>query len=270
MKKQIGLLLLLGAMAAGLLTFLISIWRQPTVPTIKILVARVDLPAGHTLSLKNLAWARIHRPKPKQTKNYIRYTDGSIDYLGSDLRRRVKRAQPILRSNLIIFQGGYYAKLLPVGYRAYPLALPSNFVSMQLIQANDRVNFLLTYNKNKIAVTQTVLKAIPVLAIAPPYSEAAVEKDKKSPIASKRKGRIRHSMILMMTPKQVKTLILAQRIGSVSYTLISARTGQHYGSYPLKNEILTSIAIDRYRLHQVTVFRGLKKETHSFNPVEKQ
>lgn len=251
------LVLIIAVLAALVLTFAFYKTRQPK--PVRVLVASQELTKGAFLTGQQVAWARMKSGSVK--RGYIVHKPGMDQkIIGSELKVDVAKFKPILMSNLIMHPGGIYAKTLPPGMVAAVVGLPKGAGLSRLIDRGDTVNVILTRglnnsgaNSNK--VSETILTKIRVLAVAPGYPQADAKKD-SSVTGKKSKGP--STMVLALTPKQNKKLLLASSMGRVTFAVTSVRTGASY-YISADGRLLTSAEVSS--LPQVTIIRGSQSKT---------
>ena len=186
--------------------------------TIDILVARSDIPMGHTLSPGEIQWQAW--PASASTGNFIRKPDrpGAIENLSGQIARAPFVAgEPIREAKLVNAKGsGFMAAILPSGMRAVSTLIRPETGAAGFILPNDRVDVILTRRDGDKAVTagaspsETILSNIRVLAIDQNIEEKSGQKVMTGTTAT-----------LELTQPQAELLAQGQSQGQLSLSLRS-------------------------------------------------
>ncbi len=194
--------------------------QKAVVLTEDILVMSNDISMG-TLIVKNKdfkwqAWSKEAATSPFM----IRRSDqpnGESDIDGSIVRGNFLAGEPVRKDKLIKGSGsGFLSAILPTGMRAMAISIDSNGANAvgNFILPNDRVDILRTYKDDTPGSngfqTETLLPNIRVLAIA----QTVQEENGKKTVSG-------NTATLELDPKQVETVTLAQRTGTLSLVLRS-------------------------------------------------
>jgi len=195
--------------------------QQPVLPqvaTVDVLVAKDDIPVGKELAPSDVQWQPW--PASAQTGNFIRRNNrpDAIEKLsGMIARAPFVSGEPIREAKLVNAKGsGFMAAILPSGMRAVSTQISPETGAGGFILPNDRVDVILTRQQTTGAAgsqrqtSETILNNIRVLAI----DQNVQEKDGQKVVVGK-------TATLELAPKQVETLALAQRLGSLSLALRS-------------------------------------------------
>jgi pilus assembly protein CpaB len=151
--------------------------------TIDILVARSDIPMGHTLSPGEIQWQAW--PASAATGNFIRKPDrpGAIENLSGQIARvPFVAGEPIREAKLVNAKGsGFMAAILPTGMRAVSTLIRPETGAAGFILPNDRVDVILTRRDgdksgNGAPPSETILSNIRVLAIDQNIEEKSGQK----------------------------------------------------------------------------------------------
>lgn len=191
----------------------------PAAPeTIDILVARSDIPMGHTLSPNEIQWQAW--PIGAATGNFIRKPDrpGAIENLSGQIARvPFVAGEPIREQKLVNAKGsGFMAAILPTGMRAVSTLIRPETGAAGFILPNDRVDVILTRRDGDKSVTggappsETILSNIRVLAIDQNIEEKGGQKVMAGSTAT-----------LELTQPQAELLSQGQSQGQISLSLRS-------------------------------------------------
>jgi pilus assembly protein CpaB len=132
--------------------------------------------------------------------------------------------EPIREAKLINAKGsGFMAAILPSGMRAVSTQISPENGAGGFILPNDRVDVLLTRRDREaekqaggeVQVTETILRNARVLAI----DQNIQEKDGQKVVIGK-------TATIELSPREAETLVLAQRMGSLSLALRSITDAQ--------------------------------------------
>jgi pilus assembly protein CpaB len=192
--------------------------QQVKIETVDVLVAKGDIPMGHTLSPQDMQWQAW--PPDTNIANAVKKKDrpDAIEKLsGSIARLPFVAGEPIREAKLVNAKGsGFMAAILPSGMRAVSTQISPETGAGGFILPNDHVDVILTRRESEKSggsETQTsemILKNIRVLAI----DQTISEKDGQKVITGK-------TATLELSPRQAETLTLAQKLGSISLALRS-------------------------------------------------
>ena len=188
--------------------------------TVDVLVAKADIGAGQKITPAEVTWQPW--PAKANTGNFIRRKQhpNAIEGLsGAIVRAPFVAGEPIRRQKLVQGKGsGYMAAILPSGMRAVSIGVSPETGASGFILPNDHVDVVLTSRDRQAEkatgtetyVSRTILSDVRVLAIGQQVSE----KNGQKVIIGK-------TATLELTPKQVESVELARRVGTLSLALRS-------------------------------------------------
>jgi len=188
--------------------------------TVDVLVAKVDISAGRKITPAEIAWQAW--PAKANTGNFIRRKQhpNAIEGLsGLIVRAPFVAGEPIRRQKLVEGKGsGYMAAILPSGMRAVSIGVSPETGASGFILPNDHVDVVLTSRDRQAEkatgtetyISRTILSDVRVLAIGQQVSD----KDGQKVVIGK-------TATLELTPKQVESVELARRVGTLSLALRS-------------------------------------------------
>ncbi len=192
----------------------------PPARTVDVLVAATDLPLGNAVSQNDVKW--LAWPEGGVPQGVIRKDEvGALekDVLGALVRSAFYASEPIRREKLIKVDGtGFLSAVLPSGKRAIAMSIDraGNSTAGGFVLPNDRVDIVRTGRQEGGApgtesfISETILTNIRVLAIGPNIQERNGEKVV-----------IGETATLELDPRQVETVTLAQKSGTLSLALRS-------------------------------------------------
>jgi pilus assembly protein CpaB len=228
--KAARLVVLGVALAAGGVAALLAGREKPPEPkpeqaakveSIDILVAKADIPMGHTLTPADMAW-QDGWSTTANVSNFIRKKDrpDAMETLsGTIARSPFVAGEPIREAKLVQAKGsGFMAAILPPGMRAVSTQISPETGAGGFILPNDHVDVLLTHRDRdaekatgtEVQTSEIILKNIRVLAI----DQAVEDKNSQKVVVGK-------TATLELSPGQAETLVLAQKMGSISLALRS-------------------------------------------------
>ena len=190
------------------------------VDTVDVLVAKIDIGVGRKITPADVAWQPW--PAKANTGNFIRRKQhpNAIEGLsGSIVRAPFVAGEPIRRQKLIQGKGsGYMAAILPSGMRAISIGVSPETGASGFILPNDHVDVVLTSRDRRAEkatgtetfVSRTILSDVRVLAIG----QQVGEKNGQKVVIGK-------TATLELTPKQVESVELARKTGTLSLALRS-------------------------------------------------
>jgi len=199
--------------------------EAPKVASVDVLVARSDIGTGKAVSPGDLEWQAW--PMSAATGNFIRRNErpDAIEKLSGQIARAPFVAgEPIRDAKLINAKGsGFMAAILPSGMRAVSTQISPETGAGGFILPNDHVDVLLTRRDREaeksaggeVQTSETVLSNVRVLAI----DQNVQDKDGQKVVIGK-------TATLELSPHQAETLVLAQRLGTISLALRSITDAQ--------------------------------------------
>lgn len=189
--------------------------------TVDILVAKSDIPLGHTLAPGDVEWQGW--PPMAATGNFIRRPDrpAAIEQLSGQIARSpFVSGEPIRDAKLVNAKGsGFMAAILPSGMRAVATQITPESSAGGFILPNDRVDVILSRRdkdaekmtgNGEVHSSEVILSNIRVLAI----DQNVEEKNGQKVVMGK-------TATLELAPNQVETLAMAQQSGTLSLALRS-------------------------------------------------
>jgi pilus assembly protein CpaB len=192
----------------------------PSIDTVEILVAKIDIQLGQAISAQDMQWQLW--PTQAASPVFIRRSErgDAIEHLtGAIARAPFVAGEPLRDSKLIKANGsGYMAAVLDKGMRAVSTEISPETGAGGFILPNDRVDVILSRRdreaeKSGAAETHTsdtILSNIRVLAI----DQTLGEKDGQKVVIGK-------TTTLELTPRQAETLALSRQLGTLSLALRS-------------------------------------------------
>jgi len=215
------LVLALSIVAGGIAAYLAAGSSKPIVTTVfqapatvDVLVAKLDIGLGQSLSPDNLEWQAW--PKGTSGTNLIRRADrpdATTTLVGAIARIPFVAGEPIRDAKIVLLNGtGFMAAILPTGMRAVSTPISPETGAGGFILPNDRVDVILSKrDKGSDTVrSQIVLSNVRVLAI----DQAPKEKDGASAL-------IGRTATLEASLEQAETLARAHLSGTLSLALRS-------------------------------------------------
>jgi pilus assembly protein CpaB len=202
--------------------------QQVKIETVDVLVAKNDIPMGHTLAPGDMQWQGW--PPETNITNAIKKKDrpDAMETLSGNIARLPFVAgEPIREAKLVNAKGsGFMAAILPSGMRAVSTQISPETSAGGFILPNDHVDVILTRRDREaekasgteVQTSEMILKNIRVLAI----DQTVGEKDGQKVITGK-------TATLELSPRQAETLTLAQKLGSISLALRSITDAQSDG-----------------------------------------
>ena len=216
---MLRVLVLVGALAAGIVAAWLSFGLQPdpstaaivTAPKIKtqeVLVAAVDLVQGEPLAGEQVRWQAW--PEEAVNPGYILRSsrpDAVKDLTGLLVRQAMVVGEPIRDAKLASRDAGYLAALLTPGMRAVAVRVSAESAAGGFILPNDHVDVL--HSVGDGGRSRTILSNIRVLAI----DQKAVDSQAGPDTA------VGKTATLELKPEQAEALAGAQAVGGLSLAL---------------------------------------------------
>src|SRR6266487_4584644 len=187
-------------------------------PTVDVLVAKVDIGLGQSVTPENLQWQTW--PAATASNNFIRRSErpeATNEVAGSIARAPFIAGEPIREPKLVKANGsGFMAAILPTGMRAISTEISPETGAGGFILPNDRVDVILSKrDKDRNGSGDTVnseiiLTNIRVLAI----DQAPKEKDGQNAVVGR-------TVTLELKPEQAEMLARARQSGTLALALRS-------------------------------------------------
>jgi pilus assembly protein CpaB len=190
---------------------------EKTVDSVRVLVARSDLPLGSITTEQSFRWQDW--PKDAISPSFITSVmkpAADKDYANFIARSPVLAGEPITDSKVIKSgSGGVLAAILPPGLRAVSTKISEQSAAGKLILPNDHVDLILIQRKRsknggEEVNADTLFRNVRILAIGQNLETKDGKKTADGNVA-----------VLEMTPKQSEMLALANTMGEISLALRS-------------------------------------------------
>ena len=195
-------------------------------PTVDVLVAKSDIGLGQSIKPDDLQWQTW--PAGTASSSLIKRSErpgASTEVTGSIARAPFIAGEPILEQKLVKGDGsGFMAAILPTGMRAISTEISPETGAGGFILPNDHVDVILTrrdrdaekVSGGEVQTSETILRNVRVLAI----DQNIQEKDGQKVVIGK-------TATLELSPREAETLVLAQRLGTLSLALRSITDAQN-------------------------------------------
>jgi pilus assembly protein CpaB len=221
----LALAILAGVLAFGIAKTQINKRYQElelSAKRIKVVVAKLDLTAGDTVTAKDLSVREIFANSAGGDE--IRLEDVRL-LVDQKLVANVKQNSPLrwrdLETGDLTGRGSLLANIIPQGERAMAIPVDSPSSVAGMIRPNDHVDILGTFrfpaqegDTALDTVTLTLLQNVTVLAVGQQLSTTAEEG---------RRGASYTTLTLSITPPEAELLVFAQQKGKLTFTLRNPR-----------------------------------------------
>lgn len=223
----------------------VQVVQQQSIKTTEVLVAANEIPLGATVAEKDLKWQTWPQDGAAGMVTKAEQANAMKDYAGTIARMAMISGEPVRKEKLVkAEQGGVMSALLPSGSRALAITIDNRGANTAggFILPNDRVDVIRIYRDeaatkvqgNDVMVSETLLRNVRVLAIGQNIQERNGEKVVVGETAT-----------LELDPRQVETVILAQRLGQLSLSLRSLQDAGKPDN-TVTNTDDTSLTVVRY------------------------
>lgn len=251
--RQNAMILLFALLIAAFLTLIYFFVKRDNTEWVKVLMVTQPVAQGEKILSNSLTW--VKRPQKSIHPSMITTEELADRVIGSLAKNKLQVGQPLLIQNVRFIGGGIAARILDEGMFAVTLSMPKQSAIAKLITRGDRINIILTRGDRTQLYTRVVLEKVFVMMVAPQYQKPS-EKTEGKPV-------LPNTMVLAMTAEQVKKLILAAKLGNISYALVSAHVDGKKAvnqDFILGNRDNPKMQVAK-DLNEVQVIRGLKKQT---------
>lgn len=234
-------------------------------PTLRVLVAAADVPAGQILRPQHLEWADW--PADGVKDDFVREPGKAHDLDGAVVRSLLLAGEPVTERRVVRpGDRGFLAAMLTPGLRAVSVEVDAATGIAGLVFPGDRVDVVLTHviaqeERNARRASETVLQDIRVLAL-----DQRVDDQSGKPAVAK-------TATLELSAKQVEVVTVAAQLGRLSLSLrslaVAAGPAAAASSYTLDSEASALLTLrpaqrPRAREVQVTVVRGSEAQNTAF------
>ena len=222
----------------------------PAPPKRAVLVAAKPLTPGAFIDLGAVKWVETDQAY-SELNYFLRGQDDEAEVLGATVRGAIEQGAAI-PGNMLVKPGqpGFIAAVLQPGYRAISVPTSAVAANSGLVSTGDRVDVILSLNREQEAqsqsadaaiprlASQTLLRNVRVLALNnevnpnPVIRNDADEKDKNAA----RKTRYSHydTVTLEVKPQAAEKLAVAKEVGTLQLVL---RGNREPSTYPLNNGV---------------------------------
>lgn len=251
----------------------------PVQPTVKVLVARHNLPIGKILEAEDMRWQSW--PDGNLPESYIVNGKGTLEaQIGKVVRHGIVAGDPVTAGRIVgPGQRGFMAAILSPGMRAVTVPITATSGIAGFIFPGDRVDLILTHEVGDTdgrtrQVSETVMRNVRILAV-----DRRTNDQSNQPALGK-------TVTIEVTPKIAEKISVLRRVGQISLSLRSlARAKYEPGAALSQEDILPDASgfthtwdaevsgllppIDKERAeHTVTVSRGTSNQKVKFKKVE--
>lgn len=197
----------------------VEVVEQPIIeqePTLDVLVAIEDIPAGSSLEASRLDW----KPWPESDVNdtfIVRdyQPDAITEYSPLIARSTFFSGDPIRNRKLIRSDSGYLSIILPAGKRAVSIRVDPERSTSGFILPRDRVDVIASYRTRSINsgtdvwITETILENILVLAIDAFVADEVFTKNQ-----------LAETITLELTAEEAEILVASKHLSDNQLTLV--------------------------------------------------
>jgi pilus assembly protein CpaB len=196
-----------------------ALTRGKETPTVRILVAAMELKPGDTLGPGMLHW----QIWPQTAVRPEHFVEGGVNpqaLAGAMIRKPVAKGEPLLPAHMVKRgEQGILAALIAPGHRAISIAVTASSGLAGFVEPGDRVDVLLTaglqQGGSSRIVGKTVADTVRVLGVDQRVEPAAVAES--APPAT---------VTLEVTAGQARAIAVAQELGKLSLALRDLKAGQ--------------------------------------------
>lgn len=278
--------------------------NKPVEKSVQVRVAAGDLPAGLLLRDADLDWKPLAASKVPEGA-LVQGTQTADTMGGVLMRRDTKAGAYILARDVIRSDApGFLAAVLKPGMRAVSVPVDNVSGNAGLIQTGDYVDMILTQQKrsnddidserSRSVVSETVVEKVRVIAVGSVFQKQVDDHD-----SMKNKGPVgtaaARTVTLEVTPRAAEAINVASRLGTLSMALRSFAVTDR--NAPIDEQIESVVAWDKtaeksapvwagdisraighgeppklaveaapnVAPREVTIFRGSKRDTQSFD-----
>lgn len=215
------------------------------VQTDGVLVAARDLPVGTVLAAGDMRWETWPQAQlPPAAIRKSQQPNAQQDFRGFYVRTDTLAGDPLRRERLTK-DAGFMSGALPSGMRAVAIDLADQGKSAAggFILPNDRVDVIRTYHPEDAPATyasETILTNVRVLAVGQSLQDKAGERTVIGATAT-----------LELTPDEAERVILAQRTGQLTLSLVGSADAKRPGQMAEQPQTVTIVRYGNSSLMKV-------------------
>lgn len=226
LRRSIILVLLLAASALGVIIWgmnqpkAVNVSSGPAPLMVKYIVAAHPLPPGTLVREEDFtthAAASINLPPDA----IVDTPEAKIGLRGSLIRKYLDTGSPVTMADVLRPRDrGFLASVLEPGTRAFSIKVDAETGVSGLIWPGDHVDVVLTQEIQDATLAQktaseTVLHDVRIIGIDQEIVQGA-------PADNSLAGKVAHTVTLQVSPEQVETITVAERLGKLSLAMRSA------------------------------------------------
>lgn len=191
---------------------------EPQKPTVKILVAANDLPAGTLVRDEHMTWQAWPEGDDLEDKYIVENVRTTDELIGTVVRQGIAAGEPISDGRLVKpGQSGFLAAVLKPGSRAISIEVDATSGIAGFVFPGDRIDLILTLNtaQSELAdvtphhASETILTDIRVVAMDQSTDDQTQE------------ASVRRIATLEVSPKEVEIVSVSRELGRLSLSLRS-------------------------------------------------
>lgn len=192
---------------------------KPQKPTVEILVAANDLPAGTLLREEHVTWQAWPESDDLEERYIVKEKRQIQELIGTVVRRGITTGEPISDGRIVKpGQSGFLAAVLRPGTRAVSIEINATSGVAGFVFPGDRIDLLLTMEitkqlddgkQSKTRASETILTDVRIVAMDQSTDDQSQE------------ASVSRVATLEVTPKEAEIVSLSQELGRLSLSLRS-------------------------------------------------
>jgi pilus assembly protein CpaB len=241
-----------------------AVAEAPKPVTIEVLTAARDIAPGERMAPGALEW----RPWPRESVGNLitREADpGAMEEMATARARQpIYAGEPVINRKVVTAaNGSFMSAILPQGMRAISVAISEHSAVSGFILPDDRVDVIVTRKfdadggKSKMALTETVLSNVRVLAINQTFRQEGEDK------VTVPEGK---TAVLELDPRQTEVITKAEALGELSLSLRSLAEGGDAGMLDARPQLADSYKLKEERADTGPLVIRYGVETSVANP----
>ena len=189
-------------------------------PTVEILVAAADLPAGTLVRDEHMTWQAWPENEDIEEKYVVKDKRPMEDFIGTVVRRGISGGEPITDGRLVKpGQSGFLAAVLKPGTRAISIEVNATSGVAGFVFPGDRVDLILTLNVTQAGMEEgegTISRASETI-----LTDVRIVAMDQSTNDQNQEASVRRVATLEVTPKEAEIVSLSRELGRLSLSLRS-------------------------------------------------
>ncbi len=254
--------------------------KTAAAPTLEIMVAAADIPAGQFIQAQNTRWqpwGKDHLTEAMIVRGAKNAAGQVPDYNGAVTRQGIRAGEPVMKGEVVKpEERGFLAAVLNPGMRAVAAPITNVTGIAGFVFPGDRVDLILTHTMTAHDESQVGTRRASVTIVR---NARVLALDQSTNDQANNQAKLAKTVTLEVDPKQAEVVTLALQLGTLSLSLraiaendpnnkLAQPIGYDANAYTLDSDISQLIPAPKERMvtasTMVRVLRGKESESENF------